>query len=326
MLTKGNEMSNGNEVVRVEDAKPLTAAEVKAHVQLIQQVMQAVMVPKTHYDTIAGCGDKPVLLKPGAEKILTTFKIGTDLRVEDLGDGYDFRYRVTIRGFHIPTGNTVGYGVGESSTKEKKYAWRRSMCQAEFDETAETRRRIYWKPKKDKNGYNIKGEAEQELQVRQDPSDLANTVLKMAKKRAMIDLCLTSTACSDIFVQDIDDEDVADNVRNQQEPQPPRYQKPQERQQSAPPQQSQDTGHRYSPKDRPQGGREEQSERGDVISDAQAKRFFAILQSSSGQSPEYVYEELKRIWGYDSSKDILRKDYNDVCAWLERGCQNEPNA
>ena len=208
-------MGYGNEVVKVEDAKPLTAAEVKAHVQLIQQVMQAVMVPKTHYDTIAGCGDKPVLLKPGAEKILTTFKIGTDLKVEDLGDGYDFRYRVTIRGFYIPTGNTVGYGVGEASTKEKKYAWRRAMCQTEFDEAPETRRRIYWKPQKDKKGYNIKGEAEQELQVRQDPSDLANTVLKMAKKRAMIDLCLTSTACSDIFVQDIDDEDVADNVQQQ---------------------------------------------------------------------------------------------------------------
>ena len=38
-----------------------------------------------------------------------------------------------------------------------------------------------------------------------NPSDSYNTVLKMAKKRAMVDGVITTTACSDIFDQDIDE-------------------------------------------------------------------------------------------------------------------------
>jgi hypothetical protein len=43
------------------------------------------------------------------------------------------------------------------------------------------------------------------MQIRTEPADLANTILKMAKKRALIDAVLTATAASDIFTQDIED-------------------------------------------------------------------------------------------------------------------------
>jgi len=181
------------DIAKVETA-PLTIADLEKNVQVIQKVMQSVMIPKVHYDTIPGCGSKPMLLKPGAEKILSVFRIGTDLTIEALGDDYDFKYRIVIRGFHIPTGNTIGYGVGVCSTKEKKYAWRRVVCQGEFDDA---------EPDKRQNKWNDDGS--QTLQVRQSPPDIENTVLKMAKKRAMVDLCLTATACSDIFAQDLDE-------------------------------------------------------------------------------------------------------------------------
>ena len=42
-------------------------------------------------------------------------------------------------------------------------------------------------------------------QVRTEPADLANTVLKMACKRAQLAMTLNVTAASDIFSQDLDD-------------------------------------------------------------------------------------------------------------------------
>ena len=47
----------------------LTAADIRKNVNLIQEVMKNVMKKDVHYGTVPGCGIKPVLLKPGAEKI-----------------------------------------------------------------------------------------------------------------------------------------------------------------------------------------------------------------------------------------------------------------
>ena len=49
--------------------------------------------------------------------------------------------------------------------------------------------------------------------ARQDPYTLANTVLKMARKRALVDAALTVGSLSDIFTQDLEDADLAAEVR-----------------------------------------------------------------------------------------------------------------
>src|SRR5690606_20296729 len=61
-------------------------------------------------------------------------------------------------------------------------------------------------------------------QVRTDPADVANTVLKMAKKRAQIDMTLTALAASDIFTQDIEDlpEEMRDIADDDAAPRQPR--------------------------------------------------------------------------------------------------------
>ncbi len=228
-------MKNGHELTKVA-LEPISVNDVKTHIQAIQTVMKDVMIRGTHYDTIEGCGDKTVLLKPGAEKILSTFQLGTEIMTEDLGDGYDYRYRIKIRGFHIPTGQTIGYGVGEASTSEKKYAWRVAVCEAEFDATPENRRQIHWKKKWRSE------EAESVKQVRQNPADIANTVLKMAKKRAMIDLCLTATACSDIFEQDLDESHIREATgRHEQTIQAPQQTQPKWQTGNQQPQQTQNS-------------------------------------------------------------------------------------
>ena len=192
-----------SEALKIYDAKPLTATEIKEQVQVIQQVLRAVMIEGIHYGTIPGT-PKPTLYKPGSEKILTTFHIGVDPREEitDLSTADTVRYRVFVKGFSQGTGNTIGVGCGEASSEEEKYKWRKPVCDAEFDETPESRRRIVWK----------KGNpAYQQKQVRTNPADVANTILKMAKKRSQIDMTLTATAASDVFDQDL--EDIPEEIR-----------------------------------------------------------------------------------------------------------------
>lgn len=183
------------ELARVEtENAPLTAKEIRANVNLIQEVMKGVMVEGTHYGVVQGCGNKQTLLKPGAEKLLLTFRVGAFPEVIDLSGKDERRYRVLCHGKTIPTGALVGIGVGECSTDEEKYKWKGASCQKEFDATPEDRRRIKYL----RSGEEI-------LQVRTNPADLANTVLKMADKRAHVALALKVTGASDIFVQDVED-------------------------------------------------------------------------------------------------------------------------
>lgn len=188
----------GNELMVREERKPLTAAEMVDQVRLIQEVMNAVMVKDVHYGVIPGT-PKPTLYKAGAEKLLSTFNIGVDPREEitDLSSNDEIRYRVLVKGFSRVDGDLFGVGLGECSSNEEKYKWRKPVCDEEFDETPTDRKRIAWK-RGDKGPY-------QQKQVRMNPIDVANTILKMAKKRGLIDMTLTVTAASDIFDQDIED-------------------------------------------------------------------------------------------------------------------------
>ncbi len=195
-----------NEIATIENGNlPLKKEDVLAQKTLVRQVMESVMKDNTHYGVIPGC-KQPSLYKAGSEVILSTFRIAVNPIVEDLSTRDCFRYRVTCQGV-LPSGEIVGAGIGECSTDEEKYKWRGSVCPAEFDGTPEDRRRIkYSKP----STWNKEGTT---AQVRTNPADLANTVLKMAKKRAQIDLTLTCTACSDVFVQDL--EDLSEELREE---------------------------------------------------------------------------------------------------------------
>lgn len=195
-----------HEITIHSDSVPaLTKERVIAQKRLIQEVMQAVMKEGVHYGVITGC-KQPSLYKPGSEAILSTFRIAVDPSVEDLSTRDCFRYRVTLRGI-LPSGEIVGAGVGECSTDEEKYHWRAAVNDKEYQATPDDRRRIkYIKPQ----SWNKEGEV---FQVRTNPADVANTALKMAKKRAQIDLTLTATGASDCFSQDL--EDLPEEVRDE---------------------------------------------------------------------------------------------------------------
>lgn len=168
----------------------LTSADMRHRVNTIQEVMTAVMKKDVHYGIIPGC-KKPSLYKPGSEVLLATFQIATSIQVTDLSTDDCIRYQVRVIGTHAPSGMLLGEGIGECSSNEEKYKWRKAWDD-EWAATPENRRRIKFGKYKDK-------------QVRTEPADVANTILKMAKKRAQIDMTLTTTGASDCFEQDVED-------------------------------------------------------------------------------------------------------------------------
>jgi hypothetical protein len=141
-----------------------------------------------------------------------------EIRRTDLYNGHR-EYEVTCTLYHIPTGQSVGQGVGSATTMEGKYRYRGG----EKEGTGKPVPKEYWNLKKEGRleeakamiggaGFapgKINGAWEicsiGEKQEHDNPADYYNTVLKMAKKRAHVDAILTATAASDIFTQDVED-------------------------------------------------------------------------------------------------------------------------
>lgn len=200
---------------------------IKQRIIAIQQLMEEVLKPGNRdnefsgdYGVIPGTGNKPSLWKSGSEQILAMFEIAVDPIVEDLSNEDCFRYRVTTRLTHAPSATFLGAGVGEASSNETKYKWRKCYSQKEFEATAVDRRKIKYSQYRDGNGMWADKE---EWLVRTEPADVANTILKMAKKRSQIDATLTVTGASSMFSQDLEElmEDQGD------EPKPEKKAKPQ---------------------------------------------------------------------------------------------------
>lgn len=178
----------------VQSQGRLSASEVVQHAMVVQEVMRAVMKQDVHFGTIPGT-PKPTLYQPGADVLCMTFRIAAEFEEKDLSTADAVRYRITCRGVHQATGVVLGSGIGEASSSEDKYKWRKAVSDKEYEATPPALRRIKY------------GKSWETKQVRTEPADLANTVLKMAAKRAKIAMVLNVTAASDMFGQDLEDLD-----------------------------------------------------------------------------------------------------------------------
>ncbi|MFX0134745.1 MAG: hypothetical protein ACFFDN_13980 [Candidatus Hodarchaeota archaeon] len=181
--------------------------QVRNQIKQIQHLMSEVMHEDEHYGKIPGCGDKPTLFKPGAEKLCFMFRLSPSYQIERLDLSDDHReYIITCILTHASTGIVWGQGVGSAVTTESKYKYR-------WDNTEQPVPKDYWKhrdrellggeqyaPRKTPDGWMIFEKIEHD-----NPADYYNTVLKIGKKRALVDAILTCTAASDIFEQDIED-------------------------------------------------------------------------------------------------------------------------
>lgn len=183
--------------------RPMSVNEVLTQSMIVHEILTRVMVNDIHYGTLPGC-KKPSLYQPGAEKICVTFRLAPKFDVEDLSEPREnfYRYRVKCSLYTIRDGLFVGSAMGEASTAEEKYQWEAALNQRHFDATEPDKRRIKFKRTKD-------GEVEEIQQVQQNAADLANTVLKMACKRALTSVTKGATGASDIFDVDLEEDAVA---------------------------------------------------------------------------------------------------------------------
>lgn len=185
--------------------------QITEQVKAIQNMMSKAMKKDEHYGIIPGCGDKPCLLKPGAEKLAVMFRLAPnyEIRKQELPNNHR-EYEILCTLHHINSQQLWGGGIGCATTMESKYRYR-------WDSTGRQVPKEYWDSRDPEllGGHQFKARkiAKEWLifqyKEHDNPADYYNTVLKMAKKRAFVDAILTATAASDCFTQDIED-----NARN----------------------------------------------------------------------------------------------------------------
>lgn len=176
-------------------------AEMRGTVEVTQQFFRDVMVRDLDYGVIPGT-DKPALYKAGAEKLAEFYGYAPTVKAVDHQEGADGFYlcRVTIALVSKTTGTTVAEGVGEANTFESRYRWRwvyEDKLPRGFDVTGLQYR----------EGTNRRGTWRQYRVQNDDMHSLWNTVLKMAKKRALVDAVLSATRSSGLFTQDAEEFD-----------------------------------------------------------------------------------------------------------------------
>jgi hypothetical protein len=260
---------------------------LRARLLRILEVQKNVMKKDIDYGIIPGC-EKPSLFKPGSEILLVTFVLAAlEPKIIDLCTENERRYRVlttiVLQGSQIP----LGTGVGECSSNEEKYKWRKAVCNEEWEETPIDLRREKWFKSKDGRP------AWKQKQIRTNPSDVANTILKMAKKRSMIDGTLQVTAASHVFTQDIEDmsrefqEVIAENenVKNKESTKPVITQPTMQ-----------------------------------VITEKQEKRLYAICKKS-GVDINKLKEWLSDSISVQHLKDIPTAEYEMICTAVEKSPQ-----
>lgn len=194
-------------VVNVD--REMSVQELTAQALKINHILEAVMTEGIHYGQIPGT-IKKTLYQAGAEKICMTFRLAPRYEVEDLSEPHNnfYRYRAKCQLVTIRDGLFVGSAMGEASTAEEKYQWEKAVNERHFDTMDPTKRRIHFK----KDGTEVQ-------QVQRNCADLANTVLKIACKRAYVSAVKGATAASDILDVDLDEEAVAD-LKNGEQPEP----------------------------------------------------------------------------------------------------------
>lgn len=171
--------TNNGAAITTYDSTPtmLVSPEVaEAAIRKLQDFIKNQMKEGTDYGIIPGTGKKPTLLKPGAEKLCSIY-------------GYAICVDVIDKTFDLENG-FICYEVKATLRSKDTGA-----IVAEGVGCCNSQEKKY-------------------LNVR--PADSANTVLKMAKKRGLIDATLSATRSSGLFTQDVEDMEPDDTAPHAQ--------------------------------------------------------------------------------------------------------------
>jgi hypothetical protein len=296
------------------DIRTMVSA-VKNRLAAVRELMKSELKKDRDYGVIPGT-KKNVLLLPGAEKIALMFQFapGYQLTHTDLPGSHRECFAVCTL-THTPTGRIIGQMSGSASTMEAKHRYRGAAgksCPACAAMSCKASKKefgggYYCDTKAGGCGSRFKPGTEEckaldELpamrQENPDPADQWNTVIKIAQKRAYTGAVKCASAASEIFTVDLED-------AQPEEGEPPRE----------PVKMPVETKTECAPSSQSPGTK---------ISEPQRKRLFAIAAKAN------VTEEDLRLhlksFGLEHSADIPKALYDRICAWAERGGQEEPGA
>ena len=187
---------------------PDEARKMIKEVNQFQAIVRELLVNGLDYGVIPGT-KKPTLLKAGAEKIIKILRLTDSYEFIDRQEDWTrlfFRYLIKCRLTRTGTDVLVTEGLGECNSMEPKYRYR-WLFQSDLPEALrgdvgkELRDKLPIKTIPLRRGGTAK-------QYRTDNDEIAggvNTILKMARKRALVDAALTAGRLSQIFTQDIED-------------------------------------------------------------------------------------------------------------------------
>jgi hypothetical protein len=190
--------------------------ETIEQLRLVREFIYQELKDGVDYGTVQGCGDKPTLLQPGAQKICMFFNVYPDYEVErrDVGEAHvDYIVKTTL--ISRTTGLKVGSGVGSCSSLERKYRYRQQnrtcpKCGAETIRSSKAGG-FFCGVRSGGCGASF---AANDASVRNqqigmienvDVADAFNTILKIAKKRSFVDATLSLSCISEFFTQDLEE-------------------------------------------------------------------------------------------------------------------------
>ena len=200
-----------NELIVVEPGSPyalmpvLDIQSAMARRQTVMEYTRRMMVPKIDFGVVPGTGDKPTLLKPGAEKLASLFGLSPLFeaveRVMDwTGDAHGGEpffyacYRCTLTRGEL----VAGQGVGSCNSWEKKYRYR-NVYPEKATQEEKANGRLETRTGRNGRPYQVY------IVKNPDPADVVNTIDKMAQKRALVAAVLIAVNASELFTQDVED-------------------------------------------------------------------------------------------------------------------------
>ena len=200
-----NALATRSDPVSLTPIMVIPMAEVKRRIEELRIFLKDYMVEGEDYGKIPGT-DRPTLLKPGAEKLLDVYGLTPEVDIMDSTVEKDppyIDYTIRVRLVSRASGITMAEGVGNCNSLEGRYRWRwvfSSELPAQYT-TGAARATLTVKTFKGKSGKSLtKYRVENE-----DIWALKNTILKQAKKRALIDATLSATRSSGILTQDVEE-------------------------------------------------------------------------------------------------------------------------
>jgi len=205
-------MSNENAISIIEQTDMVTFQNTMRKIEQFQKLVKENLKEGKDYGTIPGTS-KPTLYKPGAEKIIILGKLRSTFDLLSETKDYEKEFFQFVMKCSLWIGDTlITQGIGLCNSKEDKFRYR-WVSEKKIPSNLDKGKLIY----RDKTGKY--GKYREYRIENNDICSIANTILKMSKKRSLVDAALLVGSLSDLFTQDIEDlpEEYLNNKDNPEE-------------------------------------------------------------------------------------------------------------